>query len=75
MPKTVQLAPLPEQKIVTLTSKGFQIRLHVKPNSKVDRITEVQQDSVHVAVTEAAQEGKANRGVIELLTRVRFPSF
>ncbi|KAF8575504.1 DUF167-domain-containing protein [Ramaria rubella] len=55
---------------VTCTRNGIRIRLHVKPNSNVDRIVDFQQDKVHIAVTNIAKEGEANRGVRELLAKV-----
>jgi len=61
----------PEQMVVSQTSQGIQIRLRVKPNSNEDRITDIQSHCVHVAVSEPAREGEANRGVIELMSNVR----
>jgi uncharacterized protein YggU (UPF0235/DUF167 family) len=57
------------------TSKGLQIRLRVKLNSKVDRILDLQKDCLRVCVTETAREGKANRSIIDLMSKVNpFPS-
>lgn len=74
-------APAPaapvEPSPLSWTSKGLQIRLHVKPNAKVDEVIGIQDNKIHVYVTSPPQDGEANRNVVEVISLVRWthPSF
>ena len=74
VPKSTRISvsskPL-EPTAVTRSSKGFQLRLRVKPNSTTDRILNLRKDCLDIAVTQAAQKDEANRGVIDLMSMVK----
>jgi uncharacterized protein (TIGR00251 family) len=46
-----------------------RIAVVVKPNSRAATITKVSESEFQAAVREPAQDGKANRGLIDLLAR------
>jgi uncharacterized protein (TIGR00251 family) len=46
---------------------AFKIEVIVKPNAKKSEITKISETEYRVAVKAPAQEGKANRAVIDLI--------
>jgi len=61
--------PLREQKHADHGRRGMLIRVHVTPNAKEARVVKVGDDSFEVRVDEKAVDGRANKRLLEILSK------
>ena len=53
-----------------LKNSNLFIALNVKPNSRSDRVTSIDADSVGISISEPPRDGQANDGVLEFVAQI-----